>query len=133
MSPSSGFLGSFDRIEVTIACHMNMPGQYKDTITVIVRSLIRLIPLSSFSLCQVDGLPPLHIPLRVGFAGSVLSVAPVAVGLNAKLPIPLLSYPAIQAGSGALKRTVTVVSHSPFGMCCCFVTLAYDLRRAHRH
>jgi hypothetical protein len=37
LSPVEGFLQPFARVELTIRCRMNMPGRYRDAVTVVVR------------------------------------------------------------------------------------------------
>ena len=87
--PDEGFLQPFGRAEIAVQCRANMPGRYRTSLLWYVALSVCLSSLLSVFVCfdprfglvlrcnELGGrLPPLHVPISVGFSGQVVSIVP---------------------------------------------------------
>eukprot|EP00741_Cyanophora_paradoxa_P008875 tig00001406_g8592.t1 len=103
--PAEGRLEPHAAVEVEVTCFADMCGAYADRLR-----------------CEVEGLAPAFLPVRVAVRGSPLSVHPHTTGVHlprgeaaAREP-PSLSFGSFPAGSGPVEKTFKVLNEGPFNM-----------------
>ena len=92
--PASGHLRPWGQVTVAVSVHSNMWGLYEDML-----------------VSELDGLPPVQLPLAVGVVGLPLRLHDATVGLTSRQTPPLLSWAPAAIGAAPIQKTIRVMNN----------------------